>query len=169
MKNKKVLAYFLFLFFILTQNLPAATVDLLGQWNVVPAADWLDYSGSLLFFESQIPTQSNLVFDIAGHFDWFRNGNYVGTELFSGSLNDKILNFTGYALINPNFINMATYYGEVSSDGNRIINGTWYPPTGYWEAERNPVPIPGAALLFGSGMIVFASLRMKRNYKVRCQ
>ena len=163
MKNKRIVSCLIFLLFIFCQNVAASPVNILGQWNVIPAADWLNYSGSLLFFENQTPTENDLIFDIGGHFDWYRDGTYVGTELFSGSLNDNILNFAGYALIDPNFIGLATYYGEVSSDSNHILNGIWYPPTGHWEAERNIVPVPPSVWLLGVGLVGLVGLKMKHH------
>ncbi len=44
-----------------------------GQWEVT-GFDSVNWNGSDLIFETQIPNSSD--FDIAGYFDWYSNGTY---------------------------------------------------------------------------------------------
>lgn len=110
---------------------PAQTVDLTGKAWEVTGFDQVSWDGSDLFFTSQIPTTSG--YTLAGYFDWYSNGTFRGRELFTGTLTSTLhLQVKGYQLINPIGIVLATYNADVTSDGTRMINGTW--DTGVWSA-----------------------------------
>ena len=138
----------------------ASNVNLQGEWDVYSASDIYDYSGSLLVFDTQVA--NGLDYDITGYFDWYRNGNYVGTELFSGIFfEDNTLQFAGYQLINPNSISLANYSGLVTEDGNSIVNGIWWPPQGTWEATR-AVPLPASIWFLSSVVIGLFCIRKRK-------
>lgn len=127
-----------------------AQVDLTQPGWLVTGLDAVSWNGSVLVFESQIPTAAG--HDLSGYFDWYSNGNYRGRELFRGSLSSALsLDVQGYQLVNPSGIVLGRYRATVTPDGLLIVQGTWQAVTnglnGVWGAARDP---GFSAFCFGS-------------------
>ena len=74
----------------------------------------------------------------SGNFVWKRNGSVAGEEAFTGTYNaaKKIVTLRGTRTSGT--VVAATYIAVVSSDLNRMTDGTWTGPgpSGTWQAER---------------------------------
>jgi hypothetical protein len=151
----------------------ASFIDLTqGQWEVM-GSDTSNWNGSDLFFETQAPDGED--FQITGYFDWYRNGTYRGSELFSGTYSsDGFLNFSGFQLINANGIGLANYEAEVLNS-SQIINGTWGGAgvlSGAWSATNTSIvsePDPGVATVpesisvFGLSVVALGGAILKQS------
>jgi hypothetical protein len=167
-------AYLLLTQGICTKAEAATIVDLTqGQWEVA-ALDSVNWNGSDLIFEAQVPNGSD--FDIVGYFDWYSNGSYRGRELFSGTYNSNgLLNFRGFQLINPIGIGLANYQAEVISS-SQISDGTWGGlgvSSGKWSAtnvglatELNPnTTVPEPSSVLGLGIVALGGIMLKQHTK----
>lgn len=162
---------------ICTKAEAASIVNLTqGQWEVT-GSDIASWNGSDLVFETQIPNGQD--FDIAGYFDWYSNGIYRGRELFSGTYSSNgFLNFSGFQLIDPMAIVLATYQAEVLSP-SQISNGAWRTVAGIrgtWAAtnptniqEPNPgsgsATVPEPSSMIGLGIVAMGGAMLKRRAK----
>jgi hypothetical protein len=148
-----------------------APIDLTaGVWDVHDSIDVAGYTwdDTTLVFTSQTPAGADDA--LAGYFDWVSNAGHFGRELFIGTLTaSRTLTLFGQ-LIDPtrpaSGIVRASYSGDVTVDGTRIVNGLWSASgviPGQWEATRGPRAVPESAsmLLLGAGLI--AALRLRRR------
>lgn len=131
-------------------DLGNSTWTLLGQ-------DIANWNGSRLTFVSQDTGGA-----LAGYFDWVsaQQGHY-GREIFDGMLAaDRTFTLHGYQLAphpvfgGPSQIVLTDYFGRITPDGKRIVDGTWISRQGIrgtWESVFE-VPEPSA------GVIIMAAL-----------
>jgi PEP-CTERM motif len=142
----------------------AATINLTqGQWEVT-GFDINSWNGSKLFFSTQV--QNGADYSITGYFDWFSNGTYRGSELFSGTYTaNNLLNFSGTA-ISGSSIQLASYRAEVLSP-SQIGNGTWTAPgiSGTWSATNlaNSTSVPEPSSMLGLGVMAVGGAMLKRR------
>ena len=121
-----------------------ASVDLThggrGFWDVYYAVDVQNWSGSKLFFTSQV--QHGDTYDVKGYFDWrTTNGASYGREHFLGTFDPQrmTLRLAGQYFENRGgWIGLATYTANVDPNGMRLYNGGW--PSGRWAAKYVPEP-----------------------------
>ena len=144
-----------------------------GQWEVT-GFDIINWNGSDLIFETQTPNGSD--FDIAGYFDWYSNGTYRGRELFAGTYTaNGFLNFTGFQLVDPIFIQLANYQAEVLSP-SQIGNGTWSALgiSGVWsatnstvtsESDSNTAAIPEPSSVLGLSILALGGTMLRKHIK----
>jgi len=138
-----------------------------GLWDIENSIDLsgLTWNESTLVFTSQTPDGDDA--DLAGYFDWVGSGGQFGRENFVGTaFADHTLQLFGQG-IDPAFpssgIVTGTYSGIISSDGSRILDGTWSATgviPGEWEARRVPEASRGSLLALGLGLVV-AALRTR--------
>jgi len=97
-----------------------------GRWiitgNDVSGGSW---NGSTITFESQALQGTN--YSVSGYFNWVGNRGGFGRENFIGTLfANNGLQLFGTEIVPPaSGIVTGIYSADVTSDGKRIINGTW--------------------------------------------
>jgi len=155
---------------IVTVSRPAeALPDLTaGTWDIENSIDLsgLTWNESTLVFTSQTPNGDDA--GLAGYFDWVGSGGQFGRENFIGTIfSDHTLQLFGQE-IDPTLpasgIVTGTYAATVTTDGSRILDGTWSATgaiPGEWEALRVPEPFPGALLALGLAVATVRSCRSR--------
>ncbi len=136
----------------LTVSSSVLAIDLTtGIWNI-SAVDNANntYEGTTLKFTSQIDSVSGNS-NVEGYFDWIGNNSSLGREIFVGTFfSDLSLELSGQEILPPsNNIVIAFYEGDVTPDGNSILNGSWSRLPGgpalipgNWTATRQVVTPP---------------------------